>query len=172
MHDKKSKAIQIISIILCLSILAGVSASDINTDRESNKDTMASESECMQDGNGILDNDKTNRTQNSGTAKYAELPGNSGNNTGNSADALSESSVRDVVRAQFIAEAYTSDDKPAVSSVWPSIFGAIQLIDSVWILNGFRYDSGAPRTHTLFGGRYIENLHVNGKIFNAESVSN
>ena len=65
-----------------------------------------------------------------------------------------------------------SDDKPAVSGVRPSIFGAIQLIDSVWILNGFRYDSGAPRTHTLFGGGYIENLHVNGKIFNAESVSN
>ena len=86
--------------------------------------------------------------------------------------ALAESSVRDVVCAQFIAEAYTSDDKPAVSGVWPSIFGAIQLIDSVWILNGFRYDSGAPRTHTLFGGGYIENLHVNGKIFNAESVSN
>lgn len=82
--------------------------------------------------------------------------------------ALAESSVS----AQFIAEAYTSDDKPAVSGVWPSIFGAIQLIDSVWILNGFRYDSGAPRTHTLFGGGYIENLHVNGKIFNAESVSN
>lgn len=40
----------------------------------------------MQDGNGILDNDKTNRTQNSGTAKYAELPGNSGDNTGNSAE--------------------------------------------------------------------------------------
>lgn len=60
--------------------------------------------------------------------------------------ALAESSVRDVVRAQFIAEAYTSDDKPAVS--------------------------GAPRTHTLFGRGYIENLHVNGKIFNAESVSN
>lgn len=86
--------------------------------------------------------------------------------------ALAESSVRDVVRAQFIAEAYTSDDKPAVSGVRPSICGAIQLIDSVWILNGFRYDSGAPRTHTLFGGGYIENLHVNGKIFNAESVSN
>lgn len=86
MHDKKSKVIQIISIILCLSLLAGVSASDINTDRESNKDTMASESECMQDGNRILDNDKTNRTQNSGTAKYAELPRNSGNNTGNSAE--------------------------------------------------------------------------------------
>ena len=32
MHDKKSKVIQIISIILCLSLLAGVSASDINTD--------------------------------------------------------------------------------------------------------------------------------------------
>lgn len=31
--------------------------------------------------------------------------------------ALAESSVRDVVRAQFIAEAYTSDDKPAVSGV-------------------------------------------------------
>lgn len=86
--------------------------------------------------------------------------------------ALAESSVRDVVRAQFIAEAYTSDDKPSVSGVQPSIFGAIQLIDSVWILNGFRYDSGATRTHTLFGGGYIENLHVNGKIFNAESVSN
>ena len=86
--------------------------------------------------------------------------------------ALAESSVRDVVRAQFIAEAYTSDDKPAVSGVRPSIFEAIQLIDSVWILNGFRYDSGAPRTHTLFGGGYIGNLHENGKIFNAESVSN
>ena len=94
---------------------------------------------------------------------------------------LAESSVRDIVRANFLSEVYApnpedhgGDDfgegRLLPSGVRPSVFGAVQLIDSIWLLNGFKYDSGMPTMHTYFGCGYIENLRMNGKVFNASVV--
>lgn len=94
---------------------------------------------------------------------------------------LAESSVRDIVRANFLSEVYApnpedhggdnfGEGRLLPSGVRPSVFGAVQLIDSIWLLNGFKYDSGIPTMHTYFGCGYIENLRMNGKVFNASVV--
>jgi len=56
--------------------------------------------------------------------------------------------LRDVVRTNELAEVYTQAadgvSLPRVSGVRPSLFGAAQVIDNVWLLNGYRSDLGAP----------------------------
>ena len=81
------------------------------------------------------------------------------------AKALTESSVRDVVRANRFSEAYTSWPDPIGTGVSPSLFGAVQLIDSVWIRNGYRYDAGEPAFQNFFGTGSLKNIKLNGQTF-------
>ncbi|MHC1693982.1 MAG: hypothetical protein AB9835_01630 [Eubacteriales bacterium] len=55
---------------------------------------------------------------------------------------LLEVSIRDIVRSRFLAEAYDPTEPPTANGVRPSIFGMAQLISSVWMKCGYRYDSG------------------------------
>jgi hypothetical protein len=55
---------------------------------------------------------------------------------------LLEVSIRDIVRSRFLAEAYDPTEPPTATGVRPSIFGMAQLISSVWMKCGYRYDSG------------------------------
>ncbi|GAA5028501.1 hypothetical protein [Actinopolymorpha pittospori] len=61
------------------------------------------------------------------------------------ADVFVQANVRDIVRAGMFAEVY--DDPPGGpvgTGVRPSMFGAVNLIDFVWLRNGYRADDGEP----------------------------
>ena len=61
------------------------------------------------------------------------------------ADVLVQATIRDIVRVGSFAEVY--DDPPTGpvgTGVRPSMFGAVNLIDFVWVRNGYRADDGAP----------------------------
>lgn len=80
---------------------------------------------------------------------------------------LIEASVRDVVRSRFFGENYTEEDPPVCWGVRPSLFGVVQLIDGVWLRNGYRYDSGALVEHGLYKeAGFVENIHANGTVQN------
>ncbi|UFU03235.1 hypothetical protein LQF12_01070 [Ruania suaedae] len=61
------------------------------------------------------------------------------------AQTLSNLALRDVVRSGSFAEVYDRGPQgPRPGGVRPSIFGMTQVIDSVWLNNGFRMDRGVP----------------------------
>ena len=65
------------------------------------------------------------------------------NGLADQAQVLAELSVRDIVRASFLSEAYNTDRDtglPFPDGVRPSAFGCSQLIDSVFLMNGIRID--------------------------------
>lgn len=78
--------------------------------------------------------------------------------------------TRDIARAGVFAEVYEStSDGPRGTSVAPSIFGNINFIDNVWILNGYRMDQGDPafvRLASTTGG--ISGLTYMGHGFDAD----
>lgn len=66
------------------------------------------------------------------------------------ASVVSNSVLRDVVRSGRYAEVYqqSSDSlagTPIATGVWPSLFGISNIIDAVWMNNGYRADQGDPR---------------------------
>ena len=81
------------------------------------------------------------------------------------AKTLTEASIREVVRASWFTETYSSGDYPIGDGVAPSLFGAVQLIDSVWIRNGYRYDAGVPAFQNFFDTGSLKNIRLNGETF-------
>lgn len=61
-----------------------------------------------------------------------------------------ESSIRDVVRSRFHGENYSKDETPVCWGVRPSLFGVVQLVDGIWMRNGYRYDVGEPVSCDIF----------------------
>jgi len=62
------------------------------------------------------------------------------------ATGLTEIVLRDMVRAGEYAEVYQpGPEGPEGKGVRPSLFGAVNVIDSVWLRNGYRMDAGDPR---------------------------
>lgn len=78
--------------------------------------------------------------------------------------------ARDIVRSGVFAEVYESKSEgPRGTSVAPSIFGNINFIDNVWILNGYRMDQGDPafvRMEDTTGG--VAGLKYLGETFDAD----
>lgn len=61
------------------------------------------------------------------------------------ADVFLQANLRDVVRAGVFAEVYDDPpDGPVGVGVRPSLFGAVTVIDVVWLRNGYRADDGEP----------------------------
>lgn len=64
------------------------------------------------------------------------------------ADALINALTRDMVRSGWFAEVYRQSGSltqtPTADGVRPSLFGIANLIDNVWITNGYRLDRGTP----------------------------
>ncbi|MBD8078387.1 hypothetical protein [Cellulosimicrobium arenosum] len=65
------------------------------------------------------------------------------------AEVLANSITRDMVRSGWFAEVYQEtgeglDSTPIARGVRPSLFGISQLIDNVWMANGYRLDQGRP----------------------------
>ncbi len=61
------------------------------------------------------------------------------------ADVFVQANIRDIVRAGSFAEVY--DDPPGGpvgTGVRPSMFGAVNVVDFVWLRNGYRADDGTP----------------------------
>ncbi|UFU06811.1 hypothetical protein [Ruania halotolerans] len=62
------------------------------------------------------------------------------------AQTLANIALRDVLRSGSFAEVYDRGvHGPRPGGVRPSIFGMTQVIDTVWLNNGFRMDGGAPQ---------------------------
>jgi hypothetical protein len=78
--------------------------------------------------------------------------------------------TRDIARAGVFAEVYESTPSgPRGTSVAPSIFGNINFIDNLWLLNGYRMDQGDPafvRLESTTGG--ISGLTYLGQRFDAD----
>ncbi|SNT06958.1 hypothetical protein SAMN06309944_1949 [Micrococcales bacterium KH10] len=60
---------------------------------------------------------------------------------------FTNATIRDTVRSQWFAEVYheagsTREGTPRVSGVRPSIFGITNLIENIWLNNGYRMDLG------------------------------
>lgn len=61
------------------------------------------------------------------------------------ADVFVQLNIRDIVRAGSFAEVYDDPPEgPVGTGVRPSLFGAVNLIDFVWLRNGYRADDGEP----------------------------
>ncbi len=65
------------------------------------------------------------------------------------ADVLTNAITRDMVRSGWFAEVYQNsgeglESRPIARGVRPSLFGIAQLVDNVWMANGFRVDQGQP----------------------------
>lgn len=72
------------------------------------------------------------------------------------ASTVSNSVLRDVVRSGRYAEVYQQSSvslagTPIARGVWPSLFGISNVIDAVWMNNGYRADQGDP-TGVRFSG--------------------
>lgn len=82
--------------------------------------------------------------------------------------------TRDIVRTKTFAEVYekSSDDInaiPIATSIYPSLFGIVNLIDNVWMANGYRMDLGAPAFIRLPGATGgVAGLTWMGKSFDAD----
>ncbi|MEK5418587.1 S-layer homology domain-containing protein [Paenibacillus sp. FSL L8-0708] len=90
------------------------------------------------------------------------------------ASSFIHSVTRDIVRTKTFAEVYekSSDDInaiPIATSIYPSLFGIVNLIDNVWMANGYRMDLGAPAFVRLPGATGgVAGLTWMGKIFDAD----
>jgi hypothetical protein len=61
------------------------------------------------------------------------------------ADVFIQANIRDIVRAGTFAEVYDDPPEgPVGTGVRPSLFGAVNLVDFVWLRNGYRADDGEP----------------------------
>lgn len=81
--------------------------------------------------------------------------------------------LRDIARTGVFAEVYSldSNDQPYGTSVAPSLFGDINFLDNVWMMNGYRMDQGDPafvRLSTTDGG--IDGLSYLGETYDADVV--
>lgn len=80
------------------------------------------------------------------------------------AETLSNALIRDAVRSGMLSERYQWDSSgPYPAGQRPSLFGAAQIIDNVWLKNGYRMDAGVPSFVMLSatsGG--IEGLTLSG----------
>lgn len=82
------------------------------------------------------------------------------------AGALIQSSMRDIVRSGFIGELYNANKRGTVcEGVRPSLFGAVIMIDSVWLRNGFMFHEGGITAINLYDGG-VSNIVLNGKTYN------
>jgi hypothetical protein len=82
--------------------------------------------------------------------------------------------LRGIVESQSFAEVYDVDDNQAVvgTGVRPSTFGPFNLIDFVWLLNGFRGDYGDPTFVNLpstNGG--VEQLQAFGREYSCRATA-
>ncbi|SDR84651.1 hypothetical protein SAMN04489717_0775 [Actinopolymorpha singaporensis] len=87
------------------------------------------------------------------------------------ADVFVQANIRDIVRAGSFAEVY--DDPPSGpvgTGVRPSMFGAVNLVDFVWLRNGCRADDGTPvfvrMSGDVDGG--LSGLTYHGRTFDVE----
>lgn len=72
------------------------------------------------------------------------------------AQVLTNAITRDMVRSGWFAEVYQEsgqglESTPVARGVRPSLFGIAQLIDNVWMANGFRVDQGGAATLRMPG---------------------
>jgi hypothetical protein len=83
------------------------------------------------------------------------------------ADRFAQAMLAGVIKAGQFAEVYeVAGDGTAATGVRPSLFGAINLIDFVWLLNGYRADQGMPLFVNLAGTNGgITSLHTDGLSF-------
>lgn len=72
--------------------------------------------------------------------------------------------LRDIPRSGFIGELYNSVWRGTVcEGVRPSLFGAILMIDNVWLLNGFMYHEGGIGAMNLFDrSAGVSGIRLNG----------
>ena len=85
------------------------------------------------------------------------------------AKTLNESSIREVVRARIFSENYEYEKGTSQcygTGVRSNMFGVVQLIDSIWIRNGFRYDTCQPTVQNFFGKGSMENVRYGDKVLN------
>ena len=92
--------------------------------------------------------------------------------------AMSQSAIRDIIRAGVHSEGYIftqvdGEMVPQPQGVRPSMFGVALMIDNVYLMNGVRMDDGMPAFANYFdhdGG--VENLTVDGKTFHFRKTGN
>lgn len=72
--------------------------------------------------------------------------------------------LRDIPRSGFIGELYNANWRGTVcEGVRPSMFGAILMIDNVWLRNGFMYHEGGIGAMNLFDGEGgVSNIRLDG----------
>ncbi len=74
--------------------------------------------------------------------------------------------MRDIVRSGFIGELYNANGRGVVcEGVRPSLFGAIIMIDSVWLRNGFMFHEGGITAVDLFDDGGVSGITLNGKTY-------
>jgi hypothetical protein len=92
------------------------------------------------------------------------------------ANGVINSLTRDIVRTGTFAEVYQAssndiNDAPLARSVYPSLFGIANLIDNVWMQNGFRADQGNASVLELPGtDGGVAGLSSMGKTLNISVV--
>lgn len=112
-----------------------------------------------------------------GVAKYPDLSytiyGLIARGRKDSAEIMVDAAIRQAVLANTFSEAYSSHGASYPEGVRPSLFGASQVIDFVWLKNGFSYDRGFPHVVGLFGGnRGISNLKLGGRTLEIAASGN
>lgn len=77
-----------------------------------------------------------------------------------------QASMRDIVRSGFIGEVYNSNRRGAIcEGVRPSLFGAVIMIDSVWLRNGFMFHEGGMTAVDIFDNGGVKGIVLNGKTY-------
>lgn len=93
------------------------------------------------------------------------------------ANKLLQASVRDIVRSHSMGEVLCMgsaqkstvlDGNPYVDGVAPSTFGAAQLIDSMWMLNGYHFESGTLTVANNRAGS-VSNIRRAGHVWSFRS---
>jgi hypothetical protein len=90
---------------------------------------------------------------------------------------LVDAVLRDMVRSGEFAEVYQpGPNGPEGTGVRPSLFGAVNVLDAVWLRNGYRMDAGDPRFVLLGGsmeqgadgrpGGGVDGLRIRGRTLN------
>lgn len=88
-----------------------------------------------------------------------------GNKT--AAETMVDAAIRETVITNMFSEVYNGIGATYPWGVRPSLFGANQVIDFVWLKNGFDYDKGFPHVVNLFDGtRGVSNLNFGGRSLN------
>ena len=81
-----------------------------------------------------------------------------------------QSGIRDVIRSGFIGELYNKHGRGTVcEGVRPSVFGAMIVIDCVWLMNGFMYHEGDIGAVNMFADAAgVENILRNGDVYSVK----